>query len=90
LTLSVTALVSAVALEFSMQSELPEVGYLVLIDKVYILSYFVILCTSVTSIFAARMAEKSEMAKARRLDRIAGAAVALSFIGGTAAILLLR
>jgi hypothetical protein len=90
LTLSVTALVSAVALEFSIQSELPEVGYLVLIDKVYILSYVVILLTSVISIFAARMAEANEMARARRLDRVAGALVALGFVGGTAAILFLR
>jgi hypothetical protein len=90
LTLSVTALVSAVALEFSIQSELPEVGYLVLIDKVYILSYLVILCTSVVSIFAARLAEANEMARARRLDRFAGAAVALAFLGGTAALLFLR
>lgn len=89
LTLSVTALVSAVALEFSTSTELPEVGYLVLLDKVYILSYVVILCTCATSIFAARYAENKEVAKARRLDRIAAIALTAAFFGGTAAILLL-
>jgi hypothetical protein len=90
LTLSVTALVSAVALEFSTATELPEVGYLVLLDKVYILSYVIILSTCATSIFAARYAEAEQFSKAMRLDRIAGIVLSAAFFGGTAAILLWR
>ena len=90
LTLSVTALVSAVALHYSTTTELPEVGYLVLLDKVYILSYVVILGTCFTSIFAARFAENEQLEKARRLDLFGGIALSLAFFGGTAAALLVR
>ncbi len=90
LTMSVTALISAVALELSSATELPEVGYLVLLDKVYILSYVVILFTVANSIFVARYAERESLERARRLDNLAGLALTLAFFGGTAAILIWR
>jgi hypothetical protein len=90
LGLSVTALVSAIALHFTTATELPEVGYLVLLDKIYILSYLVILFSCAASIFGARLAERERLEKAQRLDRIVGIAVTALFFGGTAFILLFR
>ncbi len=89
LTLSVTALVSAIALHFSTSTELPEVGYLVLLDKVYILSYAVILATTAASIVAARIAE-GNAPKAKRFDKLSGVLCWLMFFGGTFLILYWR
>ena len=90
LALTVTALVSAIALHFSTSTELPEVGYLVLLDKVYILSYVVILMTTCVSAFVARLCERGRQTDAIKYDRIAGVACFVLFFGGTALILLWR
>lgn len=87
LTLAITALVSAIALHFTATTELPEVGYLMLLDKVYILSYLVILVTTFVSIFSSRLAEREKEALARRIDRYAFAGLVVAFVGGTLAIL---
>ena len=41
--LAITALLTLVAMQFTMQSGLPEVAYLTLLDKIYLLSYLYVL-----------------------------------------------
>lgn len=41
--LAITALLTLVAMQFTMQSSLPDVAYLTLLDQVYMLSYFYVL-----------------------------------------------
>ncbi len=90
LALTVTALVSAIALHFTTATELPEVGYLVLLDKVYILSYVVILLATAESAWGSRLCERGRQTEAQKYDRVAAVACFILFFGGTALILLWR
>ena len=70
LAVAITALVSAVALQLTIASDLPSVGYLVLIDKIYNLSYLAIffaLAESVTTIY---LKDNDRLQLAQKLDRI--------------------
>lgn len=69
LCLTITALISAVALQFTASTELPPTGYLVLLDEIYIVSYVVILGVSFFAIAANRLAHAERPDAARRLDR---------------------
>jgi hypothetical protein len=69
LGLAVTTLISAVALQLTTSADLPQVGYLVLIDKLYNLSYVLILFAMLESTVAARWHDAGREEAARRLDR---------------------
>jgi hypothetical protein len=88
-----TALLSLVFLQQSYTSTLPELGSLVLLDKIYVLAYSLIivlmLATIVTS-FWSRTDEDANHARAARLDHIAAVGAAGVFVVGTALIVLLR
>jgi hypothetical protein len=83
LCLTITALISAVALQYTTSTELPPTGYLLLIDKVYLLSYVVILVTTFLSIFANRLESAGSPDGARRLDRQGLMGLTVLFFGGT-------
>jgi hypothetical protein len=83
LCLTITALISAVALQYTTSTELPPTGYLLLIDKVYLLSYVVILVTTFLSIFANRLESAGSPDRARRLDRQGLMGLTVLFFGGT-------
>jgi hypothetical protein len=70
LCLTITALISAVALQFTASTELPPTGYLILLDKIYILSYAAILAVTFFSIAANRKSRQGKDEDAHRLDRI--------------------
>lgn len=86
--LAITGLISAVALQLTSGSELPNVGYMVLLDKIYNLSYFVIFIALAESVAAVRLADAGFADRARRLDRWAVLACAVIFFGGAAVITL--
>jgi hypothetical protein len=69
LGLAVTTLISAVALQLTTSADLPQVGYLVLVDKLYNLSYVLILFTMFESTLAVRWHDAGREDAARRLDR---------------------
>jgi hypothetical protein len=70
LCLTITALISAVALQFTAATDLPPTGYLIALDKIYILSYVVILAVSFFCIAANRYVHAERPNVARLLDRI--------------------
>ena len=70
LSLTITALISAVALQFTAATELPPTGSLLLLDKVYILSYVAILATTFLCIGANRYANTDRPEQAARLDKL--------------------
>jgi hypothetical protein len=74
LGLAVTTLISAVALQLTTSADLPQVGYMVLIDKLYNLSYVLILFAMFESTIAARWYDAGREEPAKRLDRAAAVA----------------
>jgi hypothetical protein len=88
-----TALLSLVFLQQSYTSTLPELGTLILLDKIYVLAYSLIivmmLATIVTSYWS-RVGDDVLHARAARLDHVAAVGSAIVFAGGTALFILLR
>lgn len=70
--MSSTALLTTVFLQQSYSDTLPEVGYLVLLDKIYALSYLLIVAAIIETIITAgwaRSGEKEDYERVIRLDR---------------------
>jgi hypothetical protein len=63
---------------------------MVLLDKIYNLSYAVIMLALLESVFASRLHDAGQEARARKVDRIALIALSVVFFGGTLAIIALR
>lgn len=88
LCLTITALISAVALQLTAATELPPTGSLLLLDKIYILSYVAILAVTFLSIAANRAIHREESALAAKIDRLGLRVVAAAYFGGLALFLL--
>lgn len=56
--LTITALLALVALQFTATNSLPEVGYLMMIEQIYIVSYFYILATIAIVVIGTRQDEQ--------------------------------
>jgi hypothetical protein len=69
LCLTITALISAVALQITAATELPPTGSLLLLDKIYILSYVTILAVTFCCIAANRLVHADQLDRAKKLDR---------------------
>jgi hypothetical protein len=69
LCLTITALISAVALQFTAATELPPTGSLLLLDKIYVMSYGAILAVTFCCIAANRAVHADDRARAARIDR---------------------
>ena len=81
LCLTITALISAVALQLTASTELPPTGSLLLLDKIYILSYVAILAVTFCSIAANRYVHAEKAAAAARVDRLGLWLVAGGYFG---------
>jgi hypothetical protein len=57
--LAITSLLSLVALQFSMAGTLPDVGYLLMLDQIYIASYFYVLLVIGVIVREKRAADRS-------------------------------
>lgn len=90
LGLAITSLISAVALQLTSNADLPSVGYMVLLDKVYNVSYAVIFLTLLESVIAVKLADAGRETAARRLDWVSLGVLAALFFGGVATIILFR
>ncbi len=90
LGLAITNLISAVALQLSTSSDLPSVGYLVLLDKIYNLAYLVIFGSLVESVLVTRLYDSDRKALARRIDRWSALVLFLLITTGLAFILRLK
>lgn len=69
LCLTITALISAVALQITAATELPPTGTLLVLDKIYILSYAAILAVTFCCIAVKRLHHADEHDRARQVDR---------------------
>ena len=90
--LPATGLLTAVFLQQSYSDGLPEVGYLVLIDKIYAVAYAMIVLTLLRAIWTSRTELTSELAvaAARVMDRKLLIGQVLLFIAAVALIVLAR
>jgi hypothetical protein len=90
--LPATGLLTAVFLQQSYSDGLPEVGYLVLIDKVYAVAYAMILLTLLRAIWTSRteLESASAIATARSTDRKLLVSQIALFIVAVAAIIVAR
>jgi hypothetical protein len=88
LSLTVTALISAVALQFTAASELPPTGSLLLLDEIYLASYFAILAVTFFSIGVNRLLHAERAQAAERVDRWGFWLVGLGYFGGLALLVL--
>jgi hypothetical protein len=73
--LPATALLTTVFLQQSYSDNLPQVGYLVLMDKLYVIAYILILLTLIRVIFTAtsfdiKSTDERHVIKIKRGDRI--------------------
>lgn len=81
LCLTITALISAVALQITAATELPPTGSLLLLDKIYLLSYAAILAVTFLCIAANRLVHADQHARARKVDRYGLIGVAVGYFG---------
>lgn len=88
-----TALLTTVFLQQSYSSALPDIGYLVLIDKIYVVAYVLIVLTLLRTILVARFVDSGDpvkIQKANRSDRIVLVVQVTVFALSTALIVLTR
>lgn len=82
----VTALLALVFLQQSYSSTLPENGNLVLLDRIYVLSYAIIVALIVMTIFTSHRAKREdpvEIERVKRIDRWGAAVLSATFALGS-------
>lgn len=91
ISLPIGALLSAVFLQQSYTSSLPDVGYMILMDKIYVLCYVLIISGLIESIITANWASSEEEDDIKRVRRFDFRYIAIAFtilIGGAITIVL--
>ncbi len=88
ISLGITALLTLVALQFTAATELPEVDYLMLIDKVYLASYGFILAVLAFVVRGSWLVDHRGVDKSARLDRRAGLLLILLYVAIIAALII--
>ncbi len=88
LCLTITALISAVALQFTASTELPPTGSLLLLDQIYILSYVAILAVTFCCIAANRAVHQERPDRANQIDRWGLMLSVLGYFGVLVALIL--
>lgn len=68
--LGVGAIFAAIASEYTVTSNLPEIGVATLADKLHVVAYFVIFVSLAQSTFSLWLAEHDREAASKRLDRV--------------------
>lgn len=89
--LSITALLALVALQFSAAGSLPEVGYLLMLDQIYIASYAFILVALAIIVWntdSRELAGEDGAAAASMSDRILAASLTLVVYGAALAVII--
>ncbi len=67
--IGITALLTLVALQITSNSSLPEVDYLILLDKIYIASYAFVVLTMVLIVRNSWVDAEGDVAEAKAVDR---------------------
>lgn len=68
--IAVTGLLSLIALQMVLADNLPPVGYLTLADRVYYMSYFIVMCALIETVWVYFSFKRDDLL-ARRIDRVA-------------------
>jgi hypothetical protein len=93
LALPMGALLSAIFLQRGYSDTLPDLGYLVFMDKIYLLAYPLILAVLIRAIVAykkGRDANDTELAEIHQVDRKTIAILGIVFLVGTGVITAFR
>jgi branched-chain amino acid transport system substrate-binding protein len=90
LTLATPALIAGVFLHFTSAAGLPNEGGFLLLDRIYVLSYLVILLVISTGVYVHRLCAQGRTDYAIQVDRRVFAALVLFFIAGVAALIFFR
>jgi hypothetical protein len=86
--IGITALLTIVALQITLNEDLPEIDYLVLIDKIYLGAYlYVIGGLAVIVKNTWQLEKKGDMAEAIRLDRVSLAILTAGYLLGVATLI---
>ncbi|TBR20650.1 hypothetical protein EPO15_12515 [bacterium] len=81
--IGITALLTVVALQITLNDELPEISYLVLMDKVYLGAYLFMLSGLGVVVRTTWLLERGLVGRAIRMDRWALAVLLTLYLGGT-------
>ena len=90
LFLAPPALIAAVALHFTTTTGLPSEGRVLLVDRIYLLSYLVILLVIAFGVFSHRQRDRGRAHRARLVDRVGLLTLVPLFLGGTALLIIFR
>jgi hypothetical protein len=88
-TIGITALLTIVALQITLNADLPDVDYLVLMDKVYMCSYLFVIVGLLVVAYTTRMVGEDRAAFAARVDRWTLAVLLAVYTVATAALVVL-
>jgi len=78
--LGITALLTIVALQITLNDDLPEVAYLILLDKIYLVAYMFVIAGLAVVVRTTWLLEKEEVERAVRLDRRSLVFLALCYL----------
>jgi hypothetical protein len=68
--LTVTSLLSAIAFQLSISGELPEIGYIIYVDKIFYTCYFLIAASMALSLYTYYLDASGVKEKRKLADRI--------------------
>jgi hypothetical protein len=88
--IGITALLTVVALQITLNEDLPEVDYLILMDKIYIGAYLFVVGALAMVVRTTKLIDAGKEARALKLDRLALGGMLAAFLAGTAALFLTR
>jgi len=88
--IGITALLTIVALQITLNEDLPEVDYLILMDKIYLGAYFFVIGALGVVVRTTKLVDQGKEARARSLDRWALGGMLAAFLIGTAGLFLAR
>lgn len=88
--IGITALLTIVALQMTLNEDLPEVDYLVLMDKIYLLSYLCVIAALGLVVRSTRLLNQGNLARAERFDRRSLVVLSLVYVALMAGIIVPR
>ncbi len=81
-SLTVTSLIAAIAFQWTISDDLPEVGYLTKVDKVYYLGYFLIMSAMVQTIYTYNLEQRGKIKFATTLELLGKVLFPVIFVLG--------
>lgn len=86
--LTVTSVLACIAVQYTLDSEIPDVGYLIASDRIFHLCYFLIMLAMAETVLTFNLAKRGRGALSRTLERYARGVFPLAFVCGMALIIL--